>query len=174
MSNEEQQTSNEQASWERWDGETQSAYRAFCIYRSMPPSERTLKAAYALYSGKPKDWAGNTPGYFTAWSAENGWVYRSGEYDEHIELEALARDFDEHVDQLQRYRARALVWAERADAVGFDILERIEEGMDGIEVTTAQDAARLARASRELFDSASAARAQALSVEELLDALDRE
>jgi|GEM_PF-2145088 len=174
MSNEGQQNGCEKAVWERMDGETNSAYRAFCIYRSMPPGERSVKAAYALYSGKPHDWSGNTPGYFNAWSSDNGWVYRSGEYDEHIELEAVARDFEEHVDQLQRYRARALQWAERADAVGYDILERIEEAMDGLEVTTAQDASRLARAARELIDSASAARAQALSVEELLDALDRE
>ena len=168
----EHETSTEPARWERLEGETGSSFRAFCIYRALPPGERSIDAAYARYSGKETDWSGQASGHFKGWASKHDWRARAELYDEHLIEQAIAVDFEEQVEQLRLFRTRALLWSGRADAVALDLLERIEGAMEEFKVKDAQDASRLARAARELMDSAQAARAQASSLEELLEALD--
>lgn len=170
----EQQTSNKPAAWEQLPHESSSAYHAFSIYRSLPPGERSIDEAYRRHAGKACDWQGRAPGHVNAWASDNDWVERAMAYDAHLDEAVRAADLEEHIDQLRLYRERALTWAGRADAIALDLLERIEAAVGDLSVGNANDAARVARAARELMDSASGARAQALTVEELLDALDRE
>jgi len=65
--------------WERLPGESAKAYEAFCVYRDLGPSERSLeKARKMLPKPRSRKWIGE-------WSAKYNWVERAKAYDDYIE-----------------------------------------------------------------------------------------
>lgn len=78
----------EQVVWTQRENETHKAFAAFCTYRDMPPSERTVSAAYRLHSGGKG--AKKPPGYFAEWSKRYEWETRAEGYDRHLDAVRLA------------------------------------------------------------------------------------
>jgi len=69
--------------WERQPGEPAKAYAAFCVYRDLPASERSLTAAYGRHSGKNA----RAPGFWAEWSRDWLWVERAAAYDAYLDGE---------------------------------------------------------------------------------------
>src|ERR1043166_3761736 len=77
--------------WEQQEGESDSAYAAFAIYRgTMAP--RQLAIAYRLWKKDPK---ARTSGTWQKWALDFNWYERAGAYDKR--LDAVRRDVTEKV-----------------------------------------------------------------------------
>jgi len=68
---------NEQQPWNRMDGETDKAYRAFDVYLRLGP-DRSIAAAFkaAGHRGTNRHWE--------AWSSKYDWPARASAYDDHL------------------------------------------------------------------------------------------
>jgi len=93
--------------WERVDGESDSAVRAFDCYRLLGPN-RTLPDAWLVYVGKlrkhpksPKR-APQAPGYFKAWCNKFGWVARAQAWDEEMRLAFRDQELDRELEERAR------------------------------------------------------------------------
>ena len=110
------------APWERQPGESPKAYRAFCIYRDMPPEFRSLRAVADRYYGGA---GGGTvtkrlrvPGQIQKWSIQWRWVERARAWDD--EQDRIARE--EHRRAIREMRERH---AREAVALQQKALERL-------------------------------------------------
>jgi hypothetical protein len=103
--------------WDRQEGETPAAYRAFEVYLHLG-YRRTLDRAYAAaqkgqMKGSKRATAKRAPGRWTHWSQVNDWRDRAGAWDDHLACqaregfaEALAEDGGEEGRRVvRRYRA---------------------------------------------------------------------
>ena len=88
--------------WEIQDDESGAAYDGFCHYRDLPPSGRSIAAAYAEHQeqclGKPRQQEGNKqatgkrpPGTWTGWSADHTWPSRASRHDSDLALRRRER-----------------------------------------------------------------------------------
>lgn len=81
--------SDDHKPWDQQDGETAKAFAAFCVYREMPPGERSLElVADKVYNGVS---TGNRR-WIQEWSRLNDWVARAKLLDAHkqrLELDAI-------------------------------------------------------------------------------------
>lgn len=107
--------------WDRREGETPKAFRAFCIYRELGPS-RSLAAAYHRYrlerdGGEAGEKQGTdlpkAPSYFELWCSKHEWVRRTEAWDAHVDREARDRAADEYVDWLRDFQRRRMETARR-------------------------------------------------------------
>ena len=77
--------------WERQQGESDKAFSAFCVYRDLPPKERTLLRAYEVHSGRNrKDISkkqAQPPGYFKQWCDKYEWFNRATAYDDYLDFQ---------------------------------------------------------------------------------------
>jgi len=71
------------APWDRREGEVESAWRAFVVYRDLGPKRSILKAAEAL--GRT-----GSRSLFEGWSSKHEWVRRAVAFDQHEEATAAA------------------------------------------------------------------------------------
>jgi len=130
--------------WERQEGETDSAYQAFELFRRLGP-DRTVQRAWEKYWSRPGNrrkaggkQAGMAHGYFRAWSSRRHWHERALAWD--AEVAALARDQEldrelkaKLAEQKEERRQRQLMKEEAraARAVGRRLLMRLLEGVEG-------------------------------------------
>jgi hypothetical protein len=100
--------------WDRQPGESEEAYRAFCVFRDMGP-DRELIGAYRSTKGTAEgpSRARNTPGRWKTWLADHDWRRRALAWDNHRSAVA-ARAIDEADD------ANARKWANRLQEVADD------------------------------------------------------
>lgn len=79
--------------WERQDGETTKAYRAFSLYRDMPPSRRSIARVAKAINDELVRQGGQRKPYLVRqcqkWSSKYRWVERAHAYDD--ELDRIAR-----------------------------------------------------------------------------------
>jgi hypothetical protein len=166
--------------WDRLPGEPDKAWAAFCSYRDMPVSGRSIKAAQELQTGK-KLKTRQPSRHWLSWSSKWNWVARARACDAHRELqnrdliEAQHRDkLQDHLDQQQRV-ARANVEA------SVRLLDLANARLKGVEADLKKkpkvteiprDVVAAIRVAAQAGDAASAARSEALGVEELLAMLD--
>jgi hypothetical protein len=131
--------------FEREPNESSKAYAGFCAYRDLPPNERSIDAAYRLYSGgknEGRNGLKRAPGYFREWSKHHDWVMRARVFDdwrEMIRREAVEKhDRQAELDREQRrdrLRDRQLALAEQAadqlaQMLKWPIQERTVEQVD--------------------------------------------
>jgi hypothetical protein len=70
--------------WYRLDNETPRAFEAFKIFKYLPPAERTIVAAWRLWSDNPA--AGRESPFFLRWSHDYAWSERARAHDHHLEV----------------------------------------------------------------------------------------
>lgn len=133
------------APWERQPGESAKAYHAFCIYRDMPPRERSLRAVSARLkgqSGKAKKVSTNV----YLWSRDWSWQERAKAWDEERERQEREAEL-EAIKEMRRRHAKEAV------ALQTKALERLQM-MDPDELSPESvlrfivEAAKLERISR--------------------------
>jgi hypothetical protein len=159
--------------WQRQDAETARAYAAFLRYRDMGPG-RTLADAYRQASGKGK--ASAPSGQWTGWYAAHRWRERAEAWDAHLAILAQREREQEHLRQLDAYRARQRRLARRNAEAALLLLKRAVERLNTLateELTPALLPA-FVRAAAAVAEQATNAEAQALAVAELLTLLEKD
>lgn len=113
--------------WERQEGETSKAYAAFCRYRRMDPSKRSLEASLG------RDKSSGKLRYVQDLSSKHDWVARAAAYDDY--KDALVR---------QRLEQQRLDMAERQAAVARAMLDKAKQRIESIDLSSLlpQDVAR--------------------------------
>lgn len=140
------------APWERQPGEPARAYAAFCIYRDLPPSERSLRAvADRLYGVKPDAKRRRVPGQIHQWSTRWRWVERAAAWDDEQDRRAREAQLRAVREMRERHIREAMALQQKA-------LQRLQS-MDLSELSPADtlrfivEAAKLERLSRGEPDS---------------------
>lgn len=143
--------------WEKLSDESADAYHAFCLYRDIQPSGRTLNTAYQRYlsgneapAGNKKAQLGNkkvphAPGNWRRWSGKFKWESRAAEWDYNIDArqtkaiereseknaERRAKAFEEHrLNQLESMVSASRGLKERLERDG-GIIINVEERCGG-------------------------------------------
>lgn len=98
--------------WERFEGETEKQYAAFCSFKNIPPIDRTALEAYRRYTGKND--APNAHSWWYEMSQRNRWRERVAAYDQHIERIADEKEADERVRARQLRRAVLVLGNQKA------------------------------------------------------------
>jgi hypothetical protein len=70
--------------WDQLTNESGRAFEAFKVYMYLPPAERTVTAAWRLWSENPE--AARPSPVFEGWAREYAWSDRARAHDHHIEL----------------------------------------------------------------------------------------
>lgn len=146
MSSDEHNPDHAPHPWDRREDETDKAWGAFCLYRDMPPHERSLFAvSEALYGDDEDEETGQEPAknrlrmppsWVRDWSSRFSWVERARAHDDHIaeqtrQLKASARVRAERViwDALEGLASKAVERALAGDTTLLrDLLDRGEVG----------------------------------------------
>ena len=86
--------------WERLEGETNSAFGAFCIYRDLPTMRRSIVKAVTQLYGEPqvakvRQWQ--------KWSAANRWVKRVAAWDDYVDQQSRAEILKAIADMRKRH-----------------------------------------------------------------------
>ena len=109
--------------WERQEGETEAAFRAFCIYRDMGIGKRAMRLVPRTTEEKNDDQVTNRkqPDRIVAkWSTAHNWRKRCEAYDNYLEKKArMLRE-----EQLERIGDKALNVIEQA--LDFNIADLFE------------------------------------------------
>jgi|SRR5690625_100047 len=156
--------------WLRREDESAKAYRAFSIYRDMPPDERSIDAAYEKYAGRQSG-GKRAAGYFQRWSRDYDWTGRAEEYDAHCEAERLAERGTQEIEQF-RERQRQLAAATTSSAI--KMLQRLNQRLDTLraEEITPQMIPSYARAVAAVAEASTNAEAAVNGVTVLLRQLE--
>lgn len=106
--------------WERQQGESSRAFRAFMHYRDLGPDRRSLNAAYAVARETQEEL--RAPGTWYEWSAGFRWVERAAAWDAYLDGERL---------RARARRARQL--EERRAEFEFENQDRLERRVQKME-----------------------------------------
>lgn len=160
--------------WERQPGETQRAYAAFGVYRDMG-SSRSLTSAHRALRGQEggKTGARKAPSYWQAWSARYAWQERVALYDAHRDRKAREGREAEHLKELDEFRKQEKQLASATIQSAIALLGKANARLQEIKPGDIPVAAlpSVYRAAAAVAEAASNSKAQALAVEELIEAL---
>ena len=134
------------APWERQPGEPARAYGAFCIYRDLPPHERSLRAVAERLGGKRSETGRRSTRPLERWSSRWRWVERAARWDEEQDRRAREAQLRAVKEMRERHAKEAMALQQKA-------LERLKR-MDPEELSPKDvlwyfvEAAKLERISR--------------------------
>lgn len=77
--------------WGRLPNETFKAYTAFMLYLRLHPKERTMKNAYRIEKGVPRDEDIELSRHWTDWASRFHWIARAKAYDDERAADELAK-----------------------------------------------------------------------------------
>lgn len=102
--------------WDRLAEEPSRAFAAFCIYRDMPPEERTILGTYRIWMDDESLEAYS--GQFQRWAADYDWADRALAFDRHVD-----RKIQEEIrDERMKWRSNRRSILQAALIKGADIL----------------------------------------------------
>jgi hypothetical protein len=169
--------------WERMDGETESAWSGFRLYRDLPSPERTLLNAWYEYR-EAKDGERPTPrvrvpGYFQKWSGLNNWSVRVQAFDRFNDVKTIAHSETDHLAKLNSYRERLLGYAEISTQNAIRSMRLIERTLRVMEENEDETICpkilpKFIQATAKLFETAAEQESRALAVDSLLEVLSGE
>jgi hypothetical protein len=122
------------APWERQPGESARAFAAFCLYRDLPPAERSLdevcrRLAHddgaALFRRSSGAHPARRNGRVSAWSSSFQWVARAQAWDQEKDRLGLQAEA-EAVKEMRRQHAEEAVQLRRK---ALDELRKLAEGV---------------------------------------------
>lgn len=92
--------------WEQQDGETDKQFIAFSHYRDLPPSTRSIDAAYRVSRGESPRGKRRAVSRWFEWSSANHWVERAQAFDREKDRRRVLADF-EATQEMVRLHAKA-------------------------------------------------------------------
>lgn len=118
--------------WLRQPNETAMAYSAFCLYRDLEPSQRTITAAYKLHcerEGKPlqrrkKDGTVNTSSW-SKWSTCNRWTERVEAFDSFTDAKLITANRRSKIRAATKHAEQAAALQEIAMLPVNELRERL-------------------------------------------------
>lgn len=112
--------------WDRLPYESPKAYAAFCMYRDMAISERSLRKVNARRTGSTRVTQG--AGVLADWSVRYNWVARVAAFDDYQERQ-LRRKQQAEIDEMNRRQAQigTAMQAQGSRALGFAAGARPED-----------------------------------------------
>ena len=108
------------AEWDKRSEETPVSFEAFVIYRSMPPTERSLKAATKIRLGREP--TKRHVNRLAEWSSKHDWFDRAAAWDVHQDKEFQKKA----TNVIQRDKERILTQAYKMIDQGSLLLEKAE------------------------------------------------
>jgi hypothetical protein len=126
-------------SWDPLEGESAKAYEAFTAYRDLPPSERSVRAAFKVKTGRSQP-----NGTWNDWSAEHEWIERAKAWDLYQDKRVREATVSHRVETARQLRDLANTMVEKA----FGALDNLDRELTPIE------ALRAAEVANRLFDQA--------------------
>jgi len=99
--------------WERLPGESAKAYEAFCIYRDLPPHERSLKAVAEKLGGK-RSGKSRALRPLERWSSRYRWVERAQAWDEEVDRRAREAHLRAVKEMRERHARMAVALQQKA------------------------------------------------------------
>ena len=165
--------------WEKQPGETERAYKAFTVYRDMDATKRSVARAYEKHTRKKLKDRRRPPRHWAEWSALHRWPMRVQAYAAHTEkLSRQGREdyhkgrLNDHLDQQERLSKELIESSIRLLKLTNARLVELEKKTSSAKVPIPPDVSRDIRTATAASDGASAARSEALGVEQLLAALE--
>jgi len=70
--------------WDQLTNESGRAYEAFKVFMYMSPAERTVTAAWRLWSENPE--AARPSPFFKEWARQHAWPERARAHDHHLDM----------------------------------------------------------------------------------------
>lgn len=95
-------TEEQEFIWQRAPTDTDSSWRAFCVYRDMGVARSLIKAARLYYGDESLGDQSGKNRQMTTWSAAHKWVERVRAYDEYLAEENRKRIADERQKLIDR------------------------------------------------------------------------
>ena len=88
--------------WEKRDDETAKAFDAFCTYRNLPPSVRSIHRTYSIKYTKDTKQA---PKFIKDWASQNDWVKRAEAWDAYRDQQTEAARIEDWEDFQENHRS---------------------------------------------------------------------
>jgi len=108
------------AEWDRLPQESDSAFAAFVIYRTLPPDERSIKQTRILRDGEDK--GNRNKRQFDQWASKFSWADRVAAWDIHQDKKFQR----EHTNVIQRDKQRILSRAYKMMDLGSELIDKAE------------------------------------------------
>ena len=108
------------AEWDRLPQESDSAFAAFVIYRSMPPTDRSIKQVPIIRDGEAK--RGRNTRQFDQWASKFSWTDRVAAWDIYQDKKYQK----EHTNVIQRDKQRILRRAYKMMDLGSELIDKAE------------------------------------------------
>jgi hypothetical protein len=95
--------------WEQLPDESAQAYAAFCLFRDLPPSGRSLEKAYNVYLSAKRGGQGkgktkkSVPGRWTKWASDYDWQGRATAFDAQNQRKALIRTANRRQKEIEAF-----------------------------------------------------------------------
>lgn len=152
--------------WERQPGETDKSYAAFCTYRDMPMSERSIQAVGRKHKLKNANHHGQ-------WSIKFNWVQRCRAFDSFIDIQARQKRERDHLQNIEKFSERQRLIAAETIQAAIKIMQKANTRLAKLNAEDIHPASLPSyyRAAASLIEAASNSESMALGVEELLSAL---
>lgn len=160
--------------WDRLENETPKAYAAFCVYRDLPTKRRSLDAAYVTAKGLQPDYSKRASKAWTLWSAKYDWPARAAAHDDLLAELNRKRMEERHLADLEQYRNEIEKLNGVLMSASVKGLQLLVEKLDKLQPDGIEDASipNWLRSLASIAETASNAKAQALSINDLLGMLE--
>jgi hypothetical protein len=91
--------------WERLSNESAKAFAAFCVYRDLPPSRRSLDEAGRLIHGTQEGRKRGATGRLREWAKAHHWASRVAAWDAHCDRASCQARVDAAREMQQKHQA---------------------------------------------------------------------
>lgn len=157
--------------WERREDESSEEYDRFLAYLSRPKTDRSIVAAYRVWSGRED--ALDSPGNWKRNAKKHDWAARATDHDVWVSWKATLEAETAHLERLADYRKRLGNYASVSGSLGLQLLQKLVPKISSIQPSdiTMDNLPKLVGMATKLLETAAITEAQALAVDELLEAL---
>lgn len=119
--------------WEQQPGEPDNAYTAFCFYKDLPISERSVNKAYEKYLLSETDKGFKSvkttrPGIWSQYCSANRWVDRANAYDAYKADLLSKKRLDLEVERLSNIKENTIDLVDQVTKLQLDALKDPESG----------------------------------------------
>jgi hypothetical protein len=154
------------SAWERTGEESDKAYAAFCTYRDLSVSERSIELA----SKKNKVKNAN---HYARWSMKHNWVSRCRAFDAYLDIQARQKRERDHLANIEEFSERQRLIAAETLKSAVAILKKANSRLAKLKAEEIHPGSLPSyyRSAAALIEAATNSESMSLGIQELLEAL---